>query len=218
VFPVGSYYYLTKILGIRGVQGELIFNDYMNQNLIYDTLDFTPAHFTIGMDIGATKAFSVISLVAWDSLYRRAYVMKIDSFKSEGYTSKQSHLRAFLLGLSDVQRKMLEGVFIDSAESNFIKDISSIIKREFNIECVGSYKATIKDRIDLMIVGFASMRIKFNRQYASNGYDAYRNSKWEDGKIGEVREDLGLEMNDIMDSIEYALTRHMVAFLKAGGY
>jgi hypothetical protein len=217
VYPIGSYYYITKILGIRGVQGELIFTDYMSQNLLYDTLDFTPAHYTIGMDIGATKAYSVISMMAWDIQYKRAYVMKIDSFKSQGYESKKAHLRAFLLGASDIEKRMIEGIFIDSAESNFIKDISSIIKREFNLECAGSYKATIKERIDMMIIGFSSKRIKFNKQLAGQGYDAYRQSKWEDGKIGEVREDLGLEMNDIMDSVEYAMTRHMAAFIKAGG-
>ena len=36
IYPKGSYYYTIKILGERGVPGDLIYLDYLNDNQIID--------------------------------------------------------------------------------------------------------------------------------------------------------------------------------------
>lgn len=216
IFPLGSYYYQTKILGERAVQGAMIFVDYMNYDkLVMKEIPFRVASYTMGFDIGATKAYSVITLTAWNSDYSRACFVKIDSFNTQGYEAKKQHLRNFLNSIEPKHRNFIESISIDSAESNFITDISPIIKREFNLWVVPSYKATIKERIDMIILGYSSGRLTM-LELCMKIFDSYRSSRWAEGQIGEVREDLGLEMNDVMDSAEYSLTTKMKTFLRGG--
>jgi len=111
----------------------------------------------------------------------------------------------------------IEGVFVDSAEQNYITDLRAEFKQLNLPPVAGSYKATIKDRIDLLIVLMSSLRIKFNNtEQGRNALQAYKISKWKDGKKGEEREDNNEWQNDVMDSTEYAITRHMITLLKAG--
>ena len=65
-----------------------------------------------------------------------------------------------------------------------------------------------------MIVLLSLGKIVFNdTKEGHNAYQAYQMAKWTDGKENEEREDNNDPINDIMDSIEYALTRHMKKLL-----
>lgn len=216
IYPRGSYYYLTKILGERAVQGSMIFVDYMKDSLIVDKIPFYPTRFTLGFDIGATKAYSVIVLTAWNNDYSKACFIKVDSFKTQGYEAKKMHLKQFLITIPERERMMIETISIDSAESNFIMDIQAIIRKDFALNVIPSYKATIKDRIDMIIIGYSSGRLTMLKDYCRSIYDSYRASRWKEDAIGEIREDLGLELNDIMDASEYSLTTHMKQFSRGG--
>lgn len=217
LFPKGSYYYTTKILGERSVQGVMIFVDYLDENkTLVSKAPFEITRFTIGFDIGATKAYSVITLTGWNKDFSKCCILRVDSFNTQGYEAKKMHLRNFLNMIDANERPLIESISIDSAESNFITDIQPIIKREYGLLVIPSYKATIKERIDMIIVGLASGRLTMLKPHAIKVYDAYRTSKWEDGNIGQVREDLGLEINDIMDSVEYSMTSRMKTFLRGG--
>jgi hypothetical protein len=55
----------------------------------------------------------------------------------------------------------------------------------------------------------------FDVQKAIQAFQAYQASTWVKGKEGKEREDNNLPMNDIMDAVEYAITRHMNALLAA---
>lgn len=218
VFPKGSYYYQTKILGERAVQGDMIFADYLDSaKVLVDEIPFRPSRYSIGFDIGANKAFSVIVLTAWNNTWTRACIVDIDVFNTKGYDAKKQHLRNFLTVRRGKELAMIDNIEIDSAESNFITDIGPIILNEYGRYVYPSYKATIKERIDMVIIGVSSGRLTIlNKGENSKVYHAYRNSRWEKGKVGEVREDLGLEINDIMDGVEYSMTRKMKQFLAGG--
>jgi len=216
LYPKGSYYYQTKILGERAIQGDMIFVDYMSEEkLIVDQLPFRPIRYTVGFDIGATKAYSILTLTAWNNDYSKACFMKIDSFNNQGYEAKRMHLVQFLSTIEEKQRMLIESISIDSAESNFIVDIQSVIKKMFGLTVIPSYKATIKERIDMIIIGYSSGRLTMLPQ-CRKIYDSYRASRWQEDAIGEIREDLGLELNDVMDSAEYSLTTHMKVFSRGG--
>ena len=69
------------------------------------------------------------------------------------------------------------------------------------------------------IVLLASGRLEFNDNKGGiEVYDSFAVCKWVEGKEGQEREDLNLPHNDDIDSVEYALTRHMNALMRAPKY
>ena len=102
-------------------------------------------------------------------------------------------------------------ISIDSAEANFIRDLKSEFKNLGLPPVIESYKATIKDRIDMNIVLMSSVRTFFNSESegAKRVYLAYSIAKWTEGKEGQEREDKNEWHNDMIDGDEYSMTRHM---------
>jgi PBSX family phage terminase large subunit len=220
-FPVGSYYHKIKILGERGKWGSLIFADYMSPDLITDLYITDPktgarrldpkyniTRFVLGVDIAESRATNVFSLVGFDSTYSRAFLVDLEVFKSSeggmkvGYAKKTAMLKAFLARNGD---KVIECISLDSAEGNYIQDLKG---EGLGIEVIPSYKATIKQRIDLNIILFSKRRFLFDIR-CIQAFQAYQNSVWVKGKEGKEREDSNLPMNDMMDATEYAETVHM---------
>lgn len=219
IYPVGSYYYTTKLLGERGKQGNLIYADYMSKDNLVDAfkggrLDYT--RYTIGVDIGETRAANVFSLVGWKDNYQKCCVIKCMDFVKVGYEFKKQKLIEWLGMVTQLVRVgQIEGVFVDSAEANFIRDLQEPIKRLFGIDVLPSYKATIKERIDMNIIGFSTRKVEIDRG-CSNVYDAFNSAIWAKNKLGQERLDDNTVKIDIMDSVEYAQTRHMKALMRGG--
>jgi len=225
LYPVGSYYHKTKTLGLRGKWGKLIFADYMTPDLLVNLQAkdsnqvpiYPIAHYTIGIDIAENRAANVFALVGWSKDYEGCRVVDIDVFpskengKSVGYKYKTKRLKEFLFRYDHIHN-LIEGIFVDSAENNYIMDLQT---ENLGIPVAPSYKATIKERIDMIIILMNALRLLFDSLKASVGYYAYQASVWTPGKEGKEREDNNLPMNDIMDAIEYAITRHMRKLLLA---
>lgn len=215
-FPVGSYYHTIKILGERGAPGKLIYIDYLSKEKNISSLDQRSySRYGVGVDIGARRAKNSFALVGFNHDYTEVGVFDKMEFQQLGYEAKKEKLIAFVR--SWLQRGVnIEFISIDSAEANFIEDIAATFKRLGFPPVIPSYKATIKQRIDLVIILLASGRIKFNNtKEGISVYDAFSVCKWVEGKEGIEREDLNLPHNDVIDSVEYALTRHMHALSKA---
>jgi hypothetical protein len=213
VFPVGSYYYTIKVLGERGVPGKLIYIDYLNESLRADLPPGMIVKYTIGADIGESKAENVFALVGWNANYSKCRVIRLDCFKGLGYKQKQDRLEAFLRDCLE-KRLYIECVSIDSAEGNFIKDMQTYITGLLGVSVIPSYKATIKERIDMNIVAMSTKRLTFCPE-ADDAFNAFKVAKWAKGKEGQEREDLNEPHNDKLDAIEYAQTVHMSAFMRA---
>jgi len=214
IYPIGSYYHTIKILGERGAPGLLLFNDYMSPDKHIKPIDTRKyVEYGIGADIGGNKASNSFSLVGFNHNYSKCGVVDKKTFQQCGYNQKTEELITFIKSHYD---KPIRYVAIDSAESNFIKDIRTLFKSIFpHIAVIESYKATIKQRCDLMIILLSHEQIEFNStKEGIDTYDAYRIAKKSE-KPNEYREDKNERHNDIMDSTEYALTRHMNALLKA---
>lgn len=215
VYPVGSFYYTTKILGERGAYGDLVFIDYISDGLVQD-LKYEDYHvFTVGVDIGATKAQNSIALIGFKKNFTECAVFDLVTFSQCGYKQKAERLKLEVKRWKD-KSIAIECILPDSAEQNFIKDLAS----EFSFlrlpPVVPSYKATIKQRIDMLTVLLATKRIKFNNtDGGKKALQAYKMAKWKENAKGKEREDLNEWQNDVMDSIEYALTRHMIALMTA---
>lgn len=215
IYPKGSYYYQTKILGERGACGELIYLDYISPELI-KPLDVYSYHtYGIGVDIGATRAKNSFCLLGFTADFSQVGVIDKDSFNSCGYLEKTKRLKAFC----DKWRELpIEYIAVDSAEQNYISDLKAEFYRDGYPTVIASYKATIKQRIDLDIILLSRGKMQFNdNDGARNVYRAFSCAKWEEKRKGEVREDKNEWLNDVIDSCEYALTRNMKKLLKSAG-
>ncbi len=218
LYPVGSFYYTTKILGERGSHGVHIYTDYLDYDKQVADLDYIRyPKYTVGVDVGATGAMNSISLAGFKGDFSELGIVDVEPFKQCGYREKTAIL------ISTVKRWLaagcnIEGVFVDNAEQNYIADLKAEFERQGLPPVTGSYKATIKERIDLFIILMSRGRLKFNNNVGGKkAYAAFQACKWAEGKAGEVREDLNEWFNDIVDSVEYSATRHMKKLLRVGG-
>lgn len=213
LFPVGSYYYRIKLLGERGVPGRLIYIDYLSSDLIQkvDIRDYPKC--TIGVDIGATQANNAFVLTGFSHDFSKGAFVDKYSFKQTGYEQKTIELIAFVKSWL-AKGANIEGVYVDSQEANYIRDLKTRFKTEGLPPIIPSYKATIKERIDMNIILFSGKRFVFNDTPAGKSlYDSFMIAKWVDGKEGEVREDNNEAHIDDIDSAEYSQTPHMKKLL-----
>ncbi len=215
IYPPGSFYYKTKILGERGVQGRATYIDYIDEAGLLKKLDVEKFHsFTVSMDVGATRARNSITLIGYSYDYRTAAVLDKETFAQCGYSEKTERLMQAIRRWKGLGAKNIECTVIDSAEQNYIADLRSTFAALGLPPVIGSYKATIKERIDLVCLLMSQGKLLFNdTEEGRAALSAFKEATWEEGKFGEVRKDENEPWNDILDSIEYGLTRHMKKLL-----
>ena len=215
IYKQGSYYFITKILGERGSPGKMIYVDYLDYNCIMP-LDVNKfAYFGIGIDIGASRAQNSFALLGFSKDYKYVGIIDLHMFQQIGYDEKKRKLEAFVRSWK--QKVPIEYISVDSAEANLIVDLRNEYIRKGLPTIIASYKATIKQRIDTEVILLSANRLLFNETEAGKkAYEAFQIAKWSDKKLGEEREDNNEWHNDVLDSIEYAFTRHMQKILKVG--
>lgn len=216
IYPTGSYYYTIKILGERGVPGDLIYIDYINESDLIEKIDLARySTFGIGVDIGASRAQNSFILGGFKQNHTAAAIIDKLTFQQVGYAEKTKRLIGF------VEKWQKEGIRInyitvDNAELNYIADLAAEFRRRGLPPVFACDKATIKQRIDLMILLMARGKIKFNdTKEGKNVLQAFKMARWAEGKKGKEREDNNEWFNDVMDSTEYMLTRFMARLLMA---
>lgn len=215
IYPVGSYYHTIKIKGERGAPGRLIYIDYMDSKLITKTELRDYHYFGVGVDIGATRAKNSFTLTGFKRDFSKGKFIAKDTFDQVGYEAKTQRLIAFVkLWLS--RGANIQYIAVDSAESNYIRDLKAKFASLGLPEVIPSYKATIKERIDMNIILFSTGRMEFDDSPEGRDlYDAFRMAKWVDGKEGIEREDLNEPHIDKIDSAEYSQTPYMKKLLLA---
>lgn len=218
LYPPASYYYKTKILGERGTPGKLIYFDYIDEAKVLRKLEIAKYHeFVVSMDVGATRALNSIVLGGFLYGYGAAGVLDLETFAQCGYHEKTKRLIAAIGRWQKLGAGNISCVVIDSAELNYIKDLQAEFRRLGLPPVIGSYKATVKQRIDLVCLLLSQGKLLFNDTEAGRrALAAYKYAPWADGKEGKERKDENEPANDIMDSVEYFLTRHANALLRSG--
>lgn len=215
LYPPGSYYYIIKILGERGVAGKLIYIDYIDEAKLIQKIAVAKYHsFIVSLDVGATRACNSITLTGLNVGYSAAAFVDKFTFKQCGYSEKTEHLKRFIKKWQTLGATNIECIVIDSAEQNYIADLKADFARNGLPPVIGSYKATIKDRIDLVCLLMSRGKLFFND--TPEGKDllgAFKQAAWTEDKFGKERKDENEPWNDKLDSAEYGLTRHMKALL-----
>ena len=215
IYKQGSYYFITKILGERGSPGKMIYVDYLDPTVIKPLQTTAYSTFVVGVDIGASRAQNSFALTGFDRAFTKVGAIDLMMFQQVGYAEKKKMLEAFVR--SWMGKVPIECISVDNAELNFIEDLKADFKRKGLPPVIACYKATIKQRIDLEVILFSANRIEFNDTVAGRKmYEAFQVAKWVDNKLGEEREDNNEWHNDVLDSVEYTLTRHMKKLLREG--
>ena len=217
LYPVGSFYHTVKILGERGTPGYPIYVDYIDEAKVLQKIDIAKLHsFTVSMDIGATRAQNSITLIGYTKNYDMAAVVAQESFPQVGYREKTEKLKRFIRKWKALGANYIENTIIDSAEQNYIQDLREEFKRDGLPEVIGSYKATIKERIDMNVILLSAGKLIFNDTTDGKAaLSAFKEATWKEGEIGKERKDENEPWNDKLDSIEYGETRHMKALIRS---
>lgn len=217
LYPAGSFYHTIKILGERGTPGVAIYVDYIDEGKVIQKLDIAKYHsFIVSMDIGATRAQNSITLIGFLPQYRGCAVFDQESFTQCGYEAKTERLIRFVRKWQGLGARVIENVIIDSAEQNYIQDLRAKFSAARLPDIMASYKATIKERIDMNVILLSAGKLLFNDTPSGRtALDAFKQATWKEGLIGKERKDENEPWNDKLDSIEYGQTRHMKALIRS---
>lgn len=219
-FPVGSFYYNSKILGIRGyVEGMLyarLLNDtYINKDnarannvRIRDMNILSIRELIIGVDIGSgtgkdQAARTVFTIVGYTRNYQRAVVIDSDIAKGEvDYNDIVRQFWAFANPYWSIWRHTITEIRVDSADALFIRTLRN--NNPYNIMVAGSIKDTIPLRVQLKQQLLHQHRLLFSDTKGSQMLKYELAKIKSDGKDGHIDDNtLAIDMSD---SLDYALT------------
>jgi PBSX family phage terminase large subunit len=207
IYPPNSYYYQTKVLGVRGVQEGLLYAELItNQHIVdWDAIDKTAIkQLEIGIDIG-DKAQTVFTLTGYTKGFSRAVVIDTVHFNEADYDEIIGRFNTWLDQWYQVFGNLIKGVWSDSADSIFIRTLRSRISMP--IKVYSSKKLTIKERVILKEQLLHQHRLLFVRTYGAIDTANMLKRLKSDQKGGHLDE--GKPEMDFNDSLDYSLTPHM---------
>ena len=206
-YPPGSFYYLTKVLGVRGVQEGLLYATLLGQEhfIDWEKIDIDAIfNLEIGVDIG-DSAQTVFCLTGYTKRYSRAVVIDTVSFNEADYDQIIAKFNTWLEGWYDVFGHKISTVYPDAADSIFVRTLRSRITVPVMVR--GSKKLTIKERVILKEQLLHQKRLLFVRNFGGKEMASMLRKMKTDGKGGHL--DDNKSENDYNDALDYSLTPHM---------
>jgi len=205
-YPVGSFYYTTKVLGERGIQEGLLYGHLINTNhyVMLEDIQNAITNVEIGIDIG-DNALTVFTLTGYTMGFGKAIVIDSLSLNEADYDRIIYEFNQWLGSWYKMFGTKINTVWPDSADSIFVRTLRTRIK--YPIKVVGSKKLTIRERVILKEQLLHQERLQFVL-----GTGAVETSKQlkkirTDGKGGVLDENR--PENDYNDSLDYSLTPHL---------
>jgi hypothetical protein len=206
-YPVNSFYYQTKVLGVRGVQEGLLYADLITPQHYVDwsRIDKTAIkQIEIGIDIG-DKAETVFTLTGFTKEFSRALVIDTMAFNEADYDEIIAKFNHWLDQWYQVFGNIIKGVWVDSADSIFIRTLRARISMPVRV--YGSKKMTIKERVILKEQLLHQKRLLFVNDFSARDTALMLKKMKTDGKGGHLDE--GKAETDYNDSLDYSLTPHL---------
>lgn len=220
LFPEGSFFYNSKILGIRGyVEGMLyarILNDIYiskdnqrgNNIHLKDINLLMIKELIIGVDIGSgggdtSAARTSAVIVGYTKNHQRAVVL--DRWRINGEFDYNDIVKGFWEWLNpyySIFRGRISEIRVDSADPLFIRTLRN--NNPYGIMILGSIKDTIPLRVRLKQQLIYQHRLLFTDLKGSQEVKTNLSKIKSDGKDGQV--DDGQEWIDDSDALDYALT------------
>lgn len=217
LFPVNSYFYNIKIIGIRGTAENSIFSQYLVDNEMFKEHDKQRViRYSIGLDIGNNdiKRGTILTLVAIERGYTDAYVV-------ESYEAKSTETNALVDELANIigrwydnySRFKIDAVWMDSYGA--IQLMLETLRKKLRSEHIdtrvepclkfGDEKGR-KARLELVMMLINQRRIHFTKE-SKGTYDSLKKLVYNEKDALPLDENQ-LEM-DYYDSMCYALTPHI---------
>ena len=206
-YPPGSFYYQTKVLGIRGVQEGMIYGNLItHQHFVdWEKIDKDAiVSLEVGVDIG-DSALTVFTLVGYTKYYSRAVVIDAYTMNEADYDEIIKNFNVWITKWYDIFGHRINTVWPDAADSIFVRTLRSRIKVPVMVR--GSKKMTIKERVILKEQLLHQKRMLFVRDYGGKEMASMLRKMKTDGKGGHI--DDNKPENDYNDSLDYALTPHL---------
>jgi hypothetical protein len=206
-YPPGSFYYQTKVLGVRGVQEGLLYAELITQQHTVDWSQIDRAairQLEIGVDIG-DKAETVFTLTGFTKDFSRAVVIDTMAFNEADYDEIIGKFNGWVDEWYRIFGSSIKGVWVDSADSIFIRTLRGRISMPIRV--YGSKKMTIKERVILKEQLLHQKRLLFVRDFGAKDAALMLKKMKTDGKGGHLDE--GKAETDYNDSLDYSLTPHL---------
>jgi len=216
LFPVGSFFYNSKILGIRGYSTGLLyaslFTDLiLNQETPKATwVNFSDLKITniqelsVGIDVG-NAAKTVFTLVGYTFRFQRAIVIdvyEVEMTDTKDYTHIIEELNKWLFEWYKVFFNTIKQIRVDKSSPLFIKQIRNNISLK-EIAVLESVSGKIVNRVSMKQQLIKQFRLMFvNSKSVHKMADMLKVVK-DDGKGGHV--DDNTPEIDYSDSLDYAL-------------
>lgn len=208
-FPVGSFYYQTKVLGVRGVQEGALYANLITREHYVDWEHVNISAITrceIGIDIGG-NANTVYTLVGYTNQFARAIVIDRVAFNKPDHDMMIDKFNEFIKEWYPILGSKINTVWVETATGGDIFRRTLRKKIVYPIRVEGCKKLTIEARVVLKEQLLHRKRLLFVRDFgAMEVASALRKIKT-DGKGGVLDENK--PENDDNDALDYALTPHM---------
>ena len=206
-YPPNSFYYQTKVLGVRGVQEGMLYANLIKNNhyLEWQKIDKNAIkQLEIGVDIG-DKAETVFTLTGFTKDYSRAVVIDAKAFNQSDY---DEIIAEFNTWVDDWYRQfgnIIKAIWVDSADSIFIRTLRARISMPVLVR--PSKKMTIKERVILKEQLLHQNRLLFINDFGGKDTAFMLKKIKTDGRGGHLDE--GKAEMDYNDSLDYSLTPHL---------
>lgn len=204
--PKGSYQWMTKILGIRGIREGVIYADYMRRDkniidLIKDKEKYMIEEITIGIDVGGTD-HTVFTLNGFTRNYREHIVISYTKINNANHDKIWEHFVKWFKPYYEKYSMLIRGAFIDSAAKIMRLTIDSRLDMQFNLRCYNAKKYTIKERVDWGITQLDQGRLLFTR-HTEDIYEAFTKAYYVTNSKTDIRDFSNHTHKDMVDSVEY---------------
>jgi hypothetical protein len=217
LFPVGSFFHNSKVLGVRGyIEGAAYADKMVDAIHLRDYEDINLPHLKeiiLGVDVGAsrdpndqTKSATVATLTGWSQGYQRGIVLECWVVASDSHDFIIEEIEKKLLPYWIKYMGLFRKIRIDSAESILINTWKT--KTRFATLSIDGAVKYVKDIITLVTRCGMKQQLIHNERLlwstkALSSYQAHKRiAKAEDGsEVDNANQD-----NDKADSLTYTIT------------
>lgn len=209
--PEGSWEYITKLLGLRGVREGAIFAPYMNRekniirtkDLYKPDTEYPIYRYTIGVDVGGADN-TVITLNGFTYNNKEQIVIDYIEFNQLGTQDMFEKFKTWYTPYHlSLHRDKVLGVFIDSSALVTKLSLAPLLRNEFNLDITSAYKYTIAERCDTNIRLLHQGRLLFT-ELTKPFYDSFTKAIYKKNKSEtDPREFRDHADKDRVDSVEY---------------
>lgn len=219
--PNGSYQWMTKILGIRGIREGVIYAEYMrrDKNIIpYHSLftqdsKYEVSELTIGIDVGGTD-HTVITLNGFTRNYKEHIVIDYMKINNVNHDMIWDAFVKWFTPYYEKYSMIMQGAFIDNAAKIMRLTFDARMKQHFHLRCHGAKKYTIKQRVDWGMAFLDQGRLLFTDR-TDDIYVAFTKAFYNNTSKTDIRDFNQHIHKDMVDSVEYGqapYTNHMSAY------